>query len=265
MDIVEQKPPSFYDDELKKIIKFLTFKKNKVELKGSSSLKSQRYFSDYDLFSVVQKEDYADFFTFITKLIQKIEAKEYGDVFFIELKIQLKNGRKIRFYTERKRSQLIEKKVFDKVFNKIDFIKIDLIVRIENKFTEVSCIYSFTNDNSTKEDYIKSLEADIKELKKEKKYYKILKRVFNIKKAEGDKSELVKLTKIFNSELGKEYQLISNLEALQLLLTYYQDEDTIKKIKINLKDLKLPNNIGKIDNFISEKSKKLNTQAKRLL
>jgi hypothetical protein len=256
MDILEQKPAS---DELKKIIKFLTFKKNKVELKGSSSLKSQQYYSDYDLFSVVQKEE--DFYDFITNLIEKIESKEYGDVFFIELKIQLKNGRKIRFFKD----QPVDKKVFDKVFDKIDFIKIDLIVRIENKFIEVSCIYSFTNDNPTKEDYIKSLEADIKELKKEKKYYKILKRIFNIKKAEGDKSELVKLTKIFNSELGKEYQLISNLEALQLLLNYYQDEDTIKKIKINLKDLKLPNNIGKIDDFISEKSKQLNNQAKRLL
>jgi hypothetical protein len=260
MDIVEQKPPSFYDDELKKIIKILTFKKNKVELKGSSSLKSQRYFSDYDLFSVIQKEDYADFFNFITQLIEKIESKEYGDVFFIELKIQLKNGRKIRFFKDTKK--VSNTKVST---NSLDFIKIDLIVRMDNKFIEISCIYSFTNEVPTKEDYIKSLEDDIKVLKKEKNYYKILKRIFSIKKSEGNKSELVTLTKIFNSELGKEYQLISNLEALQLLLKYYQDEDTIKKIKINLKDLKLPNNIGKIDDFISQKRKQLNSQAKKFL
>ena len=34
---------------------------------------------------------------------------------------------------------------------------------------------------------------------------------------------------------------------------------------INLKDLHLPNDIKKIDDFIKDKSKRLNTQAKALL
>jgi hypothetical protein len=261
MDILESKPASNYEDDLKKIIKLLTYKKNKIELKGSSSLSSQRYFSDYDLFCVIEKGNKDDFYQFMNSLINKIEAGEVSDMFFIELKMQLKSGKKYRVYPKQK----LDKKVYDKAYDKLDFIKIDLICRVDNRFVEVSCIYSFSDEKPTAGDYIASLQEDIKELKKEKKYYKILKREFNIQKARGNKPELVRLSKIFNSEMGQEYKLISNLEALQSLLEYYQSPDIVKKVIINLKDMHLPANIEKIDDFISDKSKHLNTQAKRLL
>lgn len=261
MDILESKPASNYEDDLKKIIKLLTYKKYKIQLKGSASIASQRYFSDYDLFCVIPKGEKEGFYKFISDLIEDIQDGEDGDIYFMELKLQTKSGKKYRVYPKQK----LDKSVYDKAYNKLDFIKIDLICRVDNKFVEVSCIYSFSDDTPTQADYIASLVEDIKELKKEKKYYKILKREFNIEKAKGNKEELVRLSRIFNSDMGEEYRLISNLEALQSLLEFYQNPDIIKKVIINLKDLHLPNNIDKIDAFIKEKSKRLNTQAKALI
>jgi hypothetical protein len=70
MDILEKKKPLDFKEDLKKIIKLLTFK-NKVELKGSASLKSQKYPADYDLYSRVKPERDA-FLTFLKDLIKKI-------------------------------------------------------------------------------------------------------------------------------------------------------------------------------------------------
>ena len=261
MNVLEPKPASNYEDDLKKIIKLLTYKKYKIQLKGSSSLASQRYFSDYDLFSVIPKSEKEGFYTFLYELICNIEDGKEGDIYFIELKMQTKQNKKIRVYPNMK----LNKDSYVKVFDKLDFIKIDLICRVDNRFVEVSCIYSFSDSIPSQSDYIMSLVEDIKELKKEKKYYKILKRQFNIQKAESNKDELIRLSRIFNSDLGKEYKIISNLEALQSLLKFYQSPDIIKKVMINLKDLHLPNDIKKIDDFIKDKSKRLNTQAKALL
>ena len=48
----------------------------------------------------------------------------------------------------------------------------------------MSCIYAVNNknDNNDNPDLMSSLKDDIKELTKEGKYYKVLKRVFNIQK-----------------------------------------------------------------------------------
>jgi len=146
-----------------------------------------------------------------------------------------------------------------------------LIARIENYFVEVSVIYSFTPETPTKEEYIKSLEGDIKDLRKEGKYYKILKRQFNIYKTQGQKKELLQLSKIFNGELGRDYQLVSNLEAMEKVLEYHQEPSLFKKIIVNLKDIKLSltlNGVGdvkSVEGLLKEKSKVLNESAKKLL
>ena len=262
MDVLERKPAGQYKDDLKRIIKLLTYKKNKLELKGSSSLLSQRFFSDYDLFCVVERPVEAEFYQFLQDTLQKIKDSE--DMWFIELKLQTKGRRpkKVRIYP----NQTLKVSDVGKVWDKLDFVKLDLIARMENRFTEVSVIYSFTPAVPTKEEYIKSLEEDIRELRKEKKYYKILKRQFNIYKAEGDKKkDLLRLSKIFNGELGQEYQLISNLEAMEKVLEYHQEPELFKKVAVNLKDLHLPPESESLEKWIKERSKELNDKAKKLL
>ena len=84
-------------------------------------------------------------------------------------------------------------------------------------------------------------------------------------KADGDKKEMLRLSKIFNGELGKEYQLVSRLEAMSLVLKHHQDPSLTKKMVVALKDLKLPPTLTQIEDYIIQKSKELNNKAKRFL
>jgi hypothetical protein len=259
MDIVERRPPSQYTAELKKLMKFFSYKKNKLELKGSASLASQHYFSDYDFDCSIRRTSPDDFYEFLTKLMERIE--ENDDLWFLELKLQTTTNKKYRIYPHQKLTQ----KVFDKAYPKLDFVKLDIVARLENTFTEIGVIYTFTDEPQTTEEYKKSIEQDIKELTKEKRYYKILKRKFNIYKADGDKKQLLRLSKIFNGEMGKEYAVISNLDTIQKVLEIDQDPATIKKIQINLKDLHLPESIDNVEEWVKDRSSKLNEEAKKLL
>jgi hypothetical protein len=259
MDVRQRKPPREYNDDVKKLIKLLTFKRNKLELKGSASLTSQQYFSDYDLFCVIQRPNSDEFFHFIEHVIHEIDSSE--DYWFIELKLQTTSGKKVRMYPH----QELNRKEWDKVWDKLEFIKMDLVARIEGFFIDVSVLYSLTQDSPSKTDYLESLDADIKELSKQKEWYKILKRRFNYYKAEKDKKEVLRLSRIFNGELGQEYQLISRLEAINHLLEHYQDPAVLRKVVVALKDLHLPDEIDNVESWIKERSLELNRKAKKYL
>lgn len=254
MDITERRPPSQYTAELKKLIKFLTYKKHKLVLKGSASLASQHYFSDYDFFSFIRRTNADDFYQFLTMLVKRIES--HPDMWFLELKLQTTGGKKYRE---------LNRKVFDKAWPTLEFVKIDLVARLDNVFTEIGVIYSLTEADQTPEEYKKSIMDDINELTKEKKWYKILKRKFNIYKADGNKKQMLRLSKIFNGKLGKEYSVVSNLNTIQKVLEIDQDPSTIKKIQINLKDLQLPANIDDVEDWLSQRSTALNNEAKQFL
>lgn len=257
MDVIQKKAPQEYNDQLKKLIKLFTYKNNKLELKGSASLASQQYFSDYDLFCILQNPEKSAFYDFISELIKK----EVPDLWFIELKLQTKSKKKIRVYPP----QTLQNADFDEVWDSLDFVKVDFVARIDGYFTEISVIYGFTQTTPTTEDYIRSLQDDIKELRKEKKYYKMLKRQFSIHKALDEKSDMVRLSKVFNSDLGKDYQFISRLEAMKLVLEHYQKDDVLlRKLKIALKDLKVPTGTS-VEGLLTTRSKQLNTTARKFL
>jgi hypothetical protein len=230
MDILHKRNISEFDYKIIDIIKILKFNKYKIDIKGSSSLKSQQYFSDYDFFCQIPDKIGGDeAYNTIINIVRKV-GEQFG-IYFIELKLQTLNNKKIRWYD----ADNIDKNKFVKYFNDVDFIKLDIVANIDNRLTEISVIYKF-GENITV-DYISGLKSDIKELKKEGKYYKVLKRMFNIYKAEGDKDKLVDLTKFFNSEYGQIYKRLSNLDAIKLVADNYDDNTTKKIIKYNLKEL----------------------------
>ena len=105
---------------------------------------------------------------------------------------------------------------------------------------ELSIIYEFYDKKLDKNEYIKSIEDDIKELIKEGNYYKVLKRLFNLYRIEGDIKKLIFLSDIFNSDLGEIYQKISNLEAIEKILEFYKDKLDLKRVKVNLKEINEP-------------------------
>jgi len=53
MDVNQKRQPS---SNLRRLIKPLIFKGNRIELLGSAGLQSQQYYSDYDLYSVIKQK-----------------------------------------------------------------------------------------------------------------------------------------------------------------------------------------------------------------
>jgi len=233
MDILELRPVSQLVDEIKQLIKILHLPHTPLQLKGSASLQSQRFFSDYDFFSNVPHYSVNEAWELFSGIRSKLIAKP--DVYLIEIKLQDKKGNKERSYG----TDPIDKDKFYKMYPTIELIKFDLVDRISGIFTSVSCIYSFTKEPMTKKDFIVSLNDEIKELKKEGMWYKVLKRKFAIYKAENDKEKLVSLSGLFNSPLGLAYQKVANIDAILEVLNHYDDKDTLRKVKLNLKDIHL--------------------------
>lgn len=257
MNILQKKSLDEINSDIYKLINTIKIKDNKIILLGSSSLKSQQYFSDYDFYSSIKDKPNTDeAYKIFSDILDKI--KNYNNCYFIELKLQKKNGNKKKF----NKIDDFNKKDFDKFYKDIDIIKIDLIFFTDYEFIEVSIIYNFNTDITDKEEYIKNINKDITELKDEGNYYKVLKRLFSIYKLNNDRPKLLYLSKIFNSILGKQYKKISNLNTLLLLLNHYKDDDTLKKVEINLKAIKEPTSTKDIKKNQDKYYNKLNEEAK---
>lgn len=261
MSILELKNKNTFDNQLKKIIYIFKFDKILPSIVGSASLKSQRFYSDYDLLTVLNKK-YDDRFIYdrITDIISELLKDD--DVYLMELKIQSKNGDKHRWYFKDK----FEYNDFKMKIKDVDFIKIDIIARINNRFVEVSSIFDFSLTKENKNDIKKRLFQDITELKKEKKYYKILKRLFSIYKINKNHRLLKLLSDYFNSDIGKLYQLNSNIDAINNLLKLYNDKVTKDKAIINLKDIGSGDtSLTQLAEIYDNNFKEINNDAKKFI
>jgi len=277
-----------------------------ILLLGSAGMKSQFYFSDYDLFVTIDKFDLKK----IVDILKRTEDNE--DMFLIEIKFQ-KGDKKIKFRT----LEELQKK-YDEIANeKFDFVKLDYVVYLGYRLIELSIIYD-TGDKSMsvkcekrlkkkigininemkngryqskeqaiavsysqlfkeypecniEDDLEDKLKIDIKDYKKEGKYYKALKRTFSLfnyryKMDTNNKileKKVLELSKFFNSEFGNLYVIYSNIEAIQLMMENYDDIRSKKMVELNLKNIGVKQeNIEKVKN---ELSKMFNEEAKRYL
>ena len=255
MNILETKDKNKFDGQLRTIVKNLGWEGRVPDIAGSASLASQKYYSDYDLFLDVSKEklNSNQVYKKLEDILKQILANP--NLYFMELKMELLNGNKIRWFYGDK----FDKDKFDKDFNKVKFIKLDLIARLSNIFTEISIIYNF---KQAKENIFESFKNDIEDLQKEGKFYKILKRVFSINRIKKNYPILKLITDFFNSDIGAKYQLLSNLSTINSLLDVYSDDDTKKKIELNLVELGLDKSIKSIPNLIKKLTKEINEEAK---
>lgn len=246
--------------QLYNFVKLLKFKNEPVELLGTAGLASQQYFSDYDFFSqIMNKYNKKTVIKEINRILN--DTKFDRDIYFIEGKIQTISGDKIRFYEEKQFNISNKLKIRD-----IEFIKLDFVIVVDNLMTELSIIYRFNKEEQPIENIKKSVKDDLKELLKDNQYYKVIKRIFTIIKLSTDEDKEIKLVKIsrfLNTNVGKLYQLNSHLKAILLLLKNYNDEQTIKRVLVSLKDLGLKPNINKITNIIQQNEKIINEKGKK--
>jgi hypothetical protein len=265
MDISQKRRIS---QDLLKYVSLLKFKDHRIILAGTAGMASQQYFSDYDLLSIIDKKYSNEYiYNTIHTIIKKTD--ELNDMYFIELKIQNKDESKKKFFN----IEDINENDFIKSIKNLDFIKLDYIIRLNNKFIELSIIYSFkeiketdeTNDNNEKE-LLKNLNDDVKELQKEGNYFKSVKRIFsiynslNITKKLWDKSKMLKISEFLNSDIGALYAKNSNLKAIKLLLENYDDNETKRRALLNLKDLGIEPNLNKIDEMIKKNDTAINKE-----
>ena len=254
MDIT--KPRINFDTKIIDVLEKCEFKNYPIKLVGSSSLQSQRYFGDYDGLTVIgknhkPKEIYDEFKKIITNVYND------QDLYFIEFKIQLINNKKFKYFKNDKLSL----ETIESNYKNVEFYKLDLSMWHDFQFVDVSIIYQVISDFN-KDELIKGLNEEIKDLIKDKQYYKALKRKFSIYKLEDNTKKMAELTKIFNSELGLKYKLASNLEALDLVYQHYKDKLTKGRIKINLEYLKLYDyDLNDLMKKAKELKKEVNTEA----
>jgi len=118
-------------------------------------------------------------------------------------------------------------------------IKIDLVANINNRFTEFSVIYNVYMDGKliTKKplNLLNSLKEDVM-------YYgnlnpfKGMKRMFALAKAEKNERAVTHLVPLLNSDLGRLYQIISDLSVIHELLE--RPKKPIKEIRYQLDEMK---------------------------
>ena len=253
MNVFEEKnPQSEYYDLFSK----LQLGTNRSIMIGSSGLASQLNTGDIDLMSYIlgRKDN-----IFVNKEIKEIinNIQRDDDMYFMEFKIQYENGHKIKFTADE-----IEKiEIPTKDFDKIVYLKLDLIYYIDFVFKEVSINYWFKEEEKT----IDSLKEDIKELADEGRYYKIIKRLFSIAKQKDDTVKGLIFSKFFNKASGIEYVYLNNLKAIKELLMVYDDDITKNKVRINLKDIDVRSNLDEIDKLIKKYQEKVDNDAYKFL
>jgi hypothetical protein len=262
MDILARREPP---QELLKFISKLTWKPNKMMLLGSASLESQKYYADFDLVSYITKNRDKPFNTLYKILSKTMKTK---GMYFIEGKIQVSDKNKKRFY----KLEDLKEEMFEKTFQ---FIKLDYVIKINTLFYELSINYTFES-SSTKEEIIKAIEKEEKELISDGEFYKALKRRFSIAKLKKDKPTMVRLTKLFNSPTGEMYKDVAIMKAIKSAIDAkgigYKEPLDIKQYAISLKDLGSPTllkNLPEILEYIEtssfEKMEEINQEADKYI
>jgi hypothetical protein len=265
MDIAETKKG--IDEEIRKFVNVLKLNNSPVVQLGTSSFKTQQFFSDYDLLSPISNTKIpSEKICSELKRILKSVA-DMDDIWFVELKIQNTDGSKEKFFP--KDISPLDCDRVDKAVKTINYIKIDAVIfiRATSKLTELSIIYAF-QDVPADEILIKQISEDYKHYKSVGNIYKSLKRLFSVYRLEGNKDKMVKLSELFNSEAGKLYSLSSNLKAVKLILENdVSGKNLGEKVRVNLQDIS--KTIGKplrtekeIDKAIKSLDIEINKRAK---
>lgn len=251
MDILQEKYPT---KKIVDVMEILKFGENPVKLVGTGSMASQYYPADYDFLSkIIFKYNKDISFELFKNILDDINND--NNLFFIEFKFQDINDNKYKIFNIKD----FTKEVFDKYFNNIQLCKIDCIINIDNIFKEVSCIYFFLNDEFDKKKYIKTLLKDQYDYFKEKNYYKSLKRLLIASKYEEpiDKSLIMAITQLFNSQVGVLYQLKNEIDAAIIFIDKYKGVLDNKRVKLFIKNIGLDNVNPKYLKDISDEYNKI--------
>ena len=121
--------------------------------------------------------------------------------------------------------------------------KMDIIYYLDNKFYDITTIYDIRDNNGNKTkmvyyDVRNTLISDIKMYRSKKDYFKVMKRYLSLLKYDYkfrnktmNKSKIIVLTKVLNSQLGQLYQVKTMVDTLIYLIDnhHHLNKDRIRK------------------------------------
>ena len=258
MSLLDRRSIGFYDKQIVNTLKQLKYQHNQIKINGSITYRQLLYFGDIDLFTEIKRTSTCTAQTVFKEFKRILEIiDDDPNLYLLEIKLQTLDKQKIRKYS----IHHLTIQDTENIFSKLDFIKIDLVLYIDYRFIEVSCIYKFSSHYP---DEVRSLHDDIKDYLQEQNYFKVLKRMFNLAVIDDNHKLMFKLINFFNSGSGYQYAIYSNLDAIEKLHQFYNDKLTVERMKNNLKTLGLDSNIDKVVKLKSALFKTINKSAKDL-
>lgn len=109
-------------------------------------------------------------------------------------------------------------------FQQPALVKLDVVALVQNsRYTDFSIIYQFFHKGKVLNGFetgseISSLREDVSSYYHEGNYFKAMKRMFSIAKATQNTNMIERLNRLFNSDLGRLYSVLSDIGTLQYLL-----------------------------------------------
>ena len=261
MSILDIKDVEAYDQDVVKFLRFYEFPGQTINFEGSAKYEKLKYKSDYDIILFIKNTTPAnEVFNNLRKVLENIQKEP--NTYFTELKMQTKDKNKFRWFHQ----DVLSMSDFAEHYNdNLAFFKVDMVIHVKDKFFETSCTYRMVPVMGMSLDkLIKELKEDIQTHQKEGNYYKCLKIMFSIYVIYKNMSQIEYLVDIFNSELGKIYETICILEAVELVHENYKDERTIQKIEKCLNLLNKEFDLKAIAKKIDEYRKIVNKHARTI-
>jgi len=114
--------------------------------------------------------------------------------------------------------------------------KIDTVAVVDGvRYVEISCVYQHgkTKEEPSVATLRRDLMTEIDEKIKDGDWWKALKRIFSIARIEDDNKRIERLLPIFNSDLGRLYSVISDINILIFLLENKQGNKTVMAEEID--------------------------------
>ena len=141
-----------------------------------------------------------------------------------------------------------------------------MVVRIKkSKFFESSGTYRMVPvAGMSLEKVVKYLKDNIKKHIREGNDYKCLRRMLSIYVMFKNFSQVECLIQGFNTDMGKLYEVICILQAVELVYEHYDDDRTVEKLEKYTKILDIPFNVKWIPKIIEQYKKDLNKHARNI-
>ena len=258
MDLLEKRTLEDFDKEALNLLGYFELQSSRSKINGSSQYKHLLYRSDYDVMTVVSRSTPPQqLFEELTNAIQKIDQGR--ETYFTELKLETKGGEKYRTFPGESLSQ----DTLTRHYADLAFVKLDMVMLVKNRFYEASCVYRFQAEASlTTQDVIADMDAEVRTFLREKNYYKALKRLYSLAVLRNSRAEIESLTRVFNSELGREYERFCNLKAMELVHEHYKDKSTLERMRTNLRLLGESFQLRSLGGQIRRSQRKLSAEAK---